>query len=171
MGYSDMRFQPFTELACQDLVNGVLIVGASNNPQAKDLDQWLADTGAVQVGFVDSRLSTESIEFSRRAGGYLMLQSHDGPTGIRGELDPLNADKIRRVRLAVPSLPIALGFGIGTTQQATQAIEWGADGVIVGSACIEAARRGADALAGFIFALRGAIDAAARSPQLTAGVG
>jgi tryptophan synthase alpha chain len=36
-------------------------------------------------------------------------------------------------------VPVALGFGIGTPEQALQAAEAGADGVIVGSRLVRAA--------------------------------
>jgi tryptophan synthase alpha chain len=43
---------------------------------------------------------------------------------------------MRRLR-AVTRLPIAVGFGIGTPAQAADAARW-ADGVVVGSALVEA---------------------------------
>jgi tryptophan synthase alpha chain len=73
-------------------------------------------------------------------------------------LDPKNEDRLRTLRAAGIDLPVALGFGIGTPEQAASAIRMGADAVVVGSACIEAALRGATALGRFIADLRAAID-------------
>jgi tryptophan synthase alpha chain len=78
--------------------------------------------------------------------------------GVRKGLDPGNANKLRQLRQAKIDLPIALGFGIGTPEQAAQAIAMGADGVVIGSACIEAALQGARQLRAFIGNLRRAID-------------
>jgi tryptophan synthase alpha chain len=89
-----------------------------------------------------------------------MLQSHDGPTGVRDGLDAENGEKLQRLRRERIDLPIALGFGIGAPEQAAQAIRLGADGVVVGSACIDAARGGSDSLRRFTRSLRRAINEA-----------
>jgi tryptophan synthase alpha chain len=41
-------------------------------------------------------------------------------------------------------VPVALGFGISTPEQASQAADAGADGVIVGSRLVRAAAEGED---------------------------
>jgi len=45
---------------------------------------------------------------------------------------------------ACTEVPVALGFGIGTPEQASQAAGAGADGVIVGTRLVRAADEGAD---------------------------
>ncbi len=52
--------------------------------------------------------------------------------------------------------PVALGFGVSTPQQAAEAAAL-ADGVIVGSAIVERADAGADALRDYVGELRGAL--------------
>ena len=71
-----------------------------------------------------------------RSTGFIYLVSMTGVTGARDHLPPDLADFIRRVRL-VTDKPLAVGFGISTPQQAAQVAEL-ADGVIVGSALINA---------------------------------
>ncbi len=71
-----------------------------------------------------------------RATGFIYLVSVTGVTGARNELPPDLADFIGRVRQAT-DLPLAVGFGIATPQQAAQVGRL-ADGVIVGSALINA---------------------------------
>jgi tryptophan synthase alpha chain len=71
-----------------------------------------------------------------RSTGFLYLVSVIGVTGARRQLPPDLANFIARVRNAT-DLPLAVGFGIGTPQQA-QAVGGLADGVIVGSALINA---------------------------------
>ena len=69
--------------------------------------------------------------------GFLYLVAVRGVTGARSELPPDLADFVARVR-AASDLPLAVGFGIGSPAQA-QAVGRLADGVIVGSALIQAA--------------------------------
>jgi tryptophan synthase alpha chain len=71
-----------------------------------------------------------------RSQGFIYLVSLTGVTGARQEL-PMNlGDFIARVRQATP-IPLAVGFGIATPEQAA-AVGKLADGVIVGSAFIHA---------------------------------
>ena len=46
---------------------------------------------------------------------------------------------------ACTDVPVALGFGIGTPEQAREAADAGADGVIVGSRLVRAAAEAQDA--------------------------
>jgi tryptophan synthase alpha chain len=77
-----------------------------------------------------------------RASGFIYLVSVTGVTGARNELPPDLSDFIARVRRAT-DLPLAVGFGIATPQQAAQVGRL-ADGVIVGSALINAIDRSDD---------------------------
>ncbi len=72
----------------------------------------------------------------RGASGFLYLISRLGVTGARDQVPPDLAAYVARVRAASP-LPVAVGFGISTPAQAraTAAL---ADGVVVGSAVVEA---------------------------------
>ena len=69
-----------------------------------------------------------------RASGFLYLVSLTGVTGARQELAPDIGAFIQRVR-AASDIPLAVGFGISTPQQAAQ-VAGLSDGVIVGSALI-----------------------------------
>lgn len=70
------------------------------------------------------------------AGGFIYLISRLGVTGARPDA-PADLDRqVRRLR-AVSRLPIAVGFGISTPAQAAAAAQW-ADGVVVGSALVDA---------------------------------
>jgi tryptophan synthase alpha chain len=73
------------------------------------------------------------------AGGFVYLISRLGVTGMRDDLPPDLAAHVARLR-AVTTLPIAAGFGIGTPGQARAAARV-ADGVIVGSAVVDALGR------------------------------
>ncbi len=72
----------------------------------------------------------------RDAGGFLYLISRLGVTGARDQVPPDLPEHVARVRAASP-LPLAVGFGISTPAQARATARL-ADGVVVGSALIEA---------------------------------
>jgi len=76
----------------------------------------------------------------RGATGFLYLISRLGVTGARDEVPADLPAHVARVR-AVSVLPLAVGFGIGTPAQA-QAAAALADGVVVGSALVEALAQG-----------------------------
>lgn len=72
---------------------------------------------------------------AQRARGFLYLVSLTGVTGARSALPEGLSEFIARVRQHTP-LPLCVGFGIGTPEQA-RAVGQIADGVIVGSACVK----------------------------------
>jgi len=74
------------------------------------------------------------------ASGFVYLISRLGVTGAREEVPVDLESHVRRIR-AVTDLPVAVGFGIGTPAQARQTAQI-ADGVVVGSALIDALERG-----------------------------
>jgi tryptophan synthase alpha chain len=63
-----------------------------------------------------------------------------GVTGVRDHVSEGAVDLLERVRRHT-SLPLAIGFGISTPEQAQTCIRAGADGVIVGSAIVEIVER------------------------------
>ncbi len=101
----------------------------------------------------------------RDARGFVYLVSLTGVTGARAALAEGLAGFIARVRAHAatdgrPSLPVCVGFGIGTPEQA-RAVGALADGVIVGSACVRAIGESADpvqAAADFARAFKAALD-------------
>jgi tryptophan synthase alpha chain len=72
----------------------------------------------------------------RGAGGFVYLISRLGVTGARDQVPPELPEHVARVR-AVSPLPVAVGFGISTPDQAHRAAAV-ADGVVVGSAIVDA---------------------------------
>lgn len=95
------------------------------------------------------------------AEGFLYLVARLGVTGASRELATGLEAYIARVRAASP-LPLAVGFGISTAEQA-RAVAHLADGVVVGSALVERLGREGPAAAGRMLAeLRAALDVADR---------
>jgi tryptophan synthase alpha chain len=79
-------------------------------------------------------------EIGADARGFVYTVSVTGITGERAELPPGLTETVARVRSA-SSLPVAVGFGISTAEQAAAVAEL-ADGVIVGSRMVRAAGDG-----------------------------
>jgi tryptophan synthase alpha chain len=103
--------------------------------------------GTVRAGGLDLiRLIAPTTEGSRLAdavrgaSGFLYLISRLGVTGARTTLDEHSAQVVARVR-AASDLPVAVGFGLATGEQA-RAVGQIADGVVVGTALVERLARG-----------------------------
>jgi tryptophan synthase alpha chain len=94
---------------------------------------------------------------ARNTDGWLYLVTVAGTTGARESLSPALAGLVERARAAT-ELPLFAGFGISTPAHAAAAAEL-VDGIVVGSAALQAAERGATALAEFVESLRLALDA------------
>lgn len=71
----------------------------------------------------------------KRSRGFLYYISVVGITGVRSKLPDDITENIRNIKKTT-NLPVALGFGISTPEQARMAGEV-ADGVIVGSAIVK----------------------------------
>jgi tryptophan synthase alpha chain len=98
------------------------------------------------------RLAAESTD------GWLYLVTVTGITGARTELAPTLAPLAARARAATTK-PLYAGFGISTGAQARAAAAL-VDGIVVGSAAVEAAERGPSELGSFVTQLRTALDSA-----------
>ena len=77
-------------------------------------------------------------QIGARARGFLYTVSVTGTTGERASADSALPGILARAK-AHTDVPVALGFGIGTPEQATAAARAGAEGVIVGTRLVRAA--------------------------------
>lgn len=94
-------------------------------------------------------------DVAQRAQSFIYLVSVTGVTGARNSLQADLAQFVERVR-AQTEAKLAIGFGISTPEQAARVAQL-ADGVIVGSALINAVRQADDkpaAAAAFVKSLR-----------------
>ena len=85
--------------------------------------------------------------------GWLYLVTVAGTTGARGELSPALAGLAERTRRIAPDTKLHAGFGISTPEHARAAAAL-TDGVVVGSAALDAAEGGPAALRDFVASLR-----------------
>lgn len=96
---------------------------------------------------------------AKRARGFVYAVSVVGTTGERESLAGHVGPLLERIKGA-SAVPVALGFGISTPQQAAEAAEAGADGVIVASRLMRDAADAVDpgaAVAPLVRALREAL--------------
>lgn len=100
-------------------------------------------------------------EIVLRSRGFVYAVSTMGTTGERATLDPQATALAARIRSAqvAPALPVLIGFGVSTPEQAALAGRAG-DGVVVASALMRRVLDGATPadLAGDVAALRRALD-------------
>ncbi|UCC25499.1 MAG: tryptophan synthase subunit alpha [Gemmatimonadales bacterium] len=98
-------------------------------------------------------------EVAAGGSGFLYYISRTGVTGASAELRQELANEVAQVREAA-ELPVAVGFGISTPEQAAS-VAGIADGVVVGSALIHALEAGGvEGAVEFVRALRDAMDGA-----------
>lgn len=126
-----------------------------------ELEERITGSGLDLIRLLAPTTPPERIPAVARGGaGFLYYISRTGVTGARTELRQALAEEVGRVRRAVP-LPVAVGFGIGTPEQAA-AVAAVADGVVVGSALVEALESGGvEAGAAFVASLRQGMDGGA----------
>jgi tryptophan synthase alpha chain len=115
--------------------------------EAAELRAACDERGLALVPLVAPTTTAERLaDIAADARGFVYTVSLTGTTGEREDLPPALVDTVTRVRGAT-QLPVAVGFGISTPEQAGAVAEL-ADGVIVGSRVVRAAREGGAAAVG-----------------------
>jgi tryptophan synthase alpha chain len=128
-----------------------LIVPDLPHDEAAELRAACDSEGLALVPLVAPTSTPERIAaIGADARGFVYTVSLTGTTGERDELPPGLAETVERVR-ASTDLPVAVGFGISTPEQARSVAEL-ADGVIVGSRVVRAAGEGGAAAVGAVVA-------------------
>jgi tryptophan synthase alpha chain len=120
-------------------------------------EEWLGNSPLAFIRLVAPTTPRERMaEIARHGSGFVYLISRLGVTGVQETTDTSLPETIARLRSAT-SLPICVGFGISTPAQAREVGEL-ADGVVVGSALVRAAEKGADEVLKLTRSLREALD-------------
>lgn len=125
----------FAEAAASG-VDGVLI--ADLPPEAAAQAFSAAKRYGVHLIFIISPLTdaTRLQKIKEFAGGFLYVVSRLGITGVEERYDTQLQALLERAR-AVVKLPLCVGFGVSTPENARSMYALGADGVITGSRVIE----------------------------------
>jgi tryptophan synthase alpha chain len=176
MCYANMVFAPGVGAFVQRLARtGACGLIVPDLPEG-EADEALAACDAAGIALVALIAPTTTPQrlaaIGARARGFLYAVSVVGTTGEREQLAQRIPEVIARAK-ASTRVPVALGFGIATPEQARQAADAGADGVIVGTRLVRAAAEADDpaAAVGALVAELGAgllaTDAAATDPAAT----
>lgn len=143
MGYANsfltMGEQEFPQAAREAGVDGVITVDC---PPEEEPGYYAALEACGVDGILLASPTTEANRLAmlaRRTRGFLYYVSLTGVTGARRELPPGLDESLARVR-AVSDVPVCVGFGISTPEQAAQVARH-ADGVVVGSALVDRIER------------------------------
>ncbi len=121
-------------------VDGILIADMPVE-ESDEVCEAAAQYGIDPIFLVTRTTSDKRIrKIARRARGYLYLVSVLGVTGVRDTVESGAIDLLNRAR-KYTDIPLALGFGISTPEQAKTCASAGADGVIVGSAIVAIVER------------------------------
>ncbi len=147
MCYANMVFAPGAEAFMERLERtGAcgLIVPDLPQGEAPEVLEACDRHGLALVPLVAPTTTPERLAaIGESARGFLYTVSVVGTTGERRALGERFAEIVARAKASTHA-PVALGFGIGTPEQARQAADAGADGVIVGTRLVRAAGEAAD---------------------------
>ncbi len=150
--------EAFVTDAVEAGADGVLVTDLPTGADP-ELESRLAASPLDLIRLVAPTTPPERIgEVVEGGSGFVYYISRTGVTGARAQLRATLAEEVSRVRERV-ALPVAVGFGISTPEQAADVARL-ADGVVVGSALVRAlGTDGIDAAAAFLTSLREAMDA------------
>jgi tryptophan synthase alpha chain len=123
-----------------------------------EMEEQIKSAGLDWIRLLAPTTSRERVPLVAQGGsGFLYYISRTGVTGARTELRSELVAEVAALREVV-TLPIAVGFGISTPEQARM-VALAADGVVVGSALIaRLEREGVAGAAAFLGALRQGMD-------------
>jgi tryptophan synthase alpha chain len=151
-------FERFLEDATSAGASGLLLTDLPTGADAR-LEGAVTASALDLIRLIAPTTSLERVpDVAAGGSGFLYYISRTGVTGARSELRDTLGEEVAHVRDAV-SLPVAVGFGISTPEQAAE-VATVSDGVVVGSALIQALDAGGvEAASDFLASLRQAMDA------------
>ena len=129
-------FEKFCEMASNAGVSG-LIVPDLPLEEAYKFSKIISDHSMDLILLVAPTTPFERMkQISNHTKGFIYLVSVTGVTGERNKMENRVENLIAKLK-DVNSNPIAVGFGISTPEHVNKVREWGADGVIIGSAFVK----------------------------------
>ncbi len=126
--------EQFIHDAAKAGVDGLLVLDLP--PEESDTyEALMRKAGLCHIYLVATTTPEERIEMIvKRGSGFIYYVSREGVTGMQSQVASNLAQQVAKIR-AHTKLPIAVGFGISTPEQA-QAVASVADAVVVGSAVV-----------------------------------
>jgi tryptophan synthase alpha chain len=126
-------YQAFFATCLEAGVDGIIVPDLPYD-EKDELAALAASNGIDIISLIAPTSATRVSAIAAEATGYIYLVSSLGVTGVRNEIRTDLAALVRLVREAT-SVPVAVGFGIHTPEQAHDMAQI-ADGAIVGSALV-----------------------------------
>jgi tryptophan synthase alpha chain len=124
-------FERFDQEAAAAGVDGLLILDLPPEEESGVFRHQLPHIRLIAPTTSPDRIR----QIAENAEGFLYYVSREGVTGVRGDLASSLESQIEQIR-KMSKLPIAVGFGIATPEQA-KAVAHHADAVVVGSAIVD----------------------------------
>jgi len=132
--------EEFVEDAVKSGIDGVIVPDLPLE-ECGELARALETAGIHYIYLLSPTSSAERIAKTvQQASGFIYCVSVAGVTGSRGDIPQSGRDLLARVR-QLTALPLALGFGISSPEQANSLGEDG-DAVIIGSAIVKLIEKG-----------------------------
>lgn len=166
MAYANMVFAhggatEFARLAVAAGAAGTIVPDLPLDEAEEVRDEFAAEGLALVPLVAPTSSAKRRAQICEVAQGFVYVVSTVGTTGERAAIPPGLADLVAAAK-EDSEVPVAVGFGIGTPEQAAQVAQV-ADGVIIGSRLVRAAGEGgspaaaADAVADFLSQTRVAL--------------
>ncbi len=127
--------RPFVERAAEAGLAGIIVPDLPAE-EADPLREACDEFGLDLVFIVAPTTAGERLErIMNQVSGFAYVQARLGTTGARANVSSATHESL--ARLSAYDVPKAVGFGVSKGTHATEIVEAGADGVIVGSALID----------------------------------
>jgi len=129
-----LGFQKFHTEAEEAGVDGLLILDLPPEEDGQS-EELKVQTGLRHIRLIAPTTPPDRIRsITANAGGFIYYVSREGVTGERASIAESLPEQVAEIRKTT-DLPISVGFGISTPEQAAQVAE-SADAVVVGSAIV-----------------------------------
>jgi tryptophan synthase alpha chain len=127
-------FKKFIHDAARAGVDGLLVLDLPPE-ESEDYEAMMRDAGLCVIYLIAPTTPEDRIEFIvKRGTGFIYCVSREGVTGMQSKVSDAIAGMTAKIR-AHTKLPIAVGFGISSPEQA-RAVAALADAIVVGSAIV-----------------------------------
>lgn len=139
-------------------IDALMCAPEPQSPNKIHIERAARNAGVSITEFVPYACNETDLQRAVHATGYVMLQCVNGKTGLYDGFDRSAATRVAKLRAAGVSKPILLGIGIGTADQCRQAIDSGADGVVIGSKVVATSLQSVSRLEAYLASIRRALD-------------
>ncbi len=135
MTYFSYGIQRFIQKAQEVGIDGLILPDVPYE-EKEEFNQVCQQYGLAFISLIAPTSHERIAKIAKEANGFLYCVSSLGVTGVRSQINTDLGSMIAAVRKANPTIPVAIGFGIATSEQAKQMSQL-SDGIIIGSAIVK----------------------------------